>query len=159
MGYPSRDAPWNKTYCYSRLNIKRFINSERGFSIHQKVNLNYNMSAYEGVKIEYMYKKDRDCVLFSNPLSLIHSSIRNKLHLLDRNHHPIEKDTCEACKKKTEGEWDLFEVNLCLDCKTFKRRYQNRTGDDTVEGWLSWSLKKSTAYRKYIEGLRHENNG
>jgi hypothetical protein len=153
MAYPDRDAPWNRTYCYSRLNIKRFMSVERGYSIHQKVNLNYNMGKYVGSKIEYMYKHQRECVLFDNPFSLIHPEIRGMLHLLDRNRHSIEKDVCEACKQQTERSWDLFKTNLCRDCKLFKRRYQNRTGDDTVEGWLSWSLSRESAYKKHIRKI------
>ena len=157
MAYPDRDAPWNKSYCYSRLNIKRFMSTERGYSIHQKVNVNYNMDKYTLSKIEFMYKFDRPMELWQNPLELIHWQVRARLHLLDRNHHSIEKDACEACKQRTDGEWDLFTTNLCLDCKVFKRRYQSRTGDESIEGWLAWSLSKETAYKKYIRKLGVKN--
>ncbi len=153
MSYPDRDAPWNTSYCYSRLNIKRFMSAERGYSIHQKVNMNYNLKIYVRDKVEYIHKYGRECVLFDNPFSLAHPEVRAKMHLLDRNHCYIEKDVCEACKQGTDSAWDRFDTNLCLDCKGFKRRYQNRTGDDTVEGWLSWSLSKETAYKKHIRKL------
>jgi hypothetical protein len=158
MTYVDRDAPWNRTYCYSRLNIRRFTAAARGYSIHQKINLNYNIVTKVHSKVEYLRSKERDCVLYADPFELIHPSYRGVVHILDRNHFPIWKDTCEACKQKTGSNCFPHDTSICSKCESFKFRYQKRTGDKTIEGWLSWSLSTETAYKKYIRKLGEKND-
>jgi hypothetical protein len=164
------DFPHNKVYKYSRLNLRRSIHRERGFSIHQKINFNYHLSEPDEVKYfrdmiycpdcqsgmckrskvkEWSVKQYRD-IYRGLTIDRVWQESRN------RNYIEPRKDLCEACQEPSAGSYYIINENYCKTCLSFKGRYQNRTGDKTVEGWLSWSLSTETAYMKYIRSLKHD---
>ena len=165
------DFPYNQKFKYSKLNIRRSIHRERGFSIHQKINFNYHLSDPGDIKYfrEMIYCPDCGSGMCKN--SKVRAWSVNQYQTpygapamdrvwqesRDRNYIEPRKDLCEACQEPSIGSYYTRNDNFCKACLHFKRRYENRTGDDTVEGWLSWSLSTETAYKKYIRKLGVKN--
>ena len=157
------DFPWNKVYKYSRRNIRKSVAMERGLSIHQKINMNYRLSSQNrhlSARDEYSRREGRAVRMYETPFRrdiFFEGICRN-----DRNEIPLRKDRCEVCMVKASqpihSSYNAFgyaqnETLLCVKCRRLRHRYKSRTDDDTIEGWLSWSLSSNTAFRRYIKSL------
>jgi len=174
--YPS--FPRSNKYRYSRLDLMKIVNGTRGFSIHQKVNINAL------IKSEWIFTQDdkrvgvfdftfRDGSVFRGTNDEAHlgefeSTIIDSayvesfiqygpLRYVDNFHYrffsknSIGKDLCEVCGAKTNLNSHIEDHNLCGRCEKKRKRYEASNGS-SFEGFLVSILSN----KKFIKTLKEE---